>query len=256
MLILSRRENEKILFPNLGVTVGIVRIRGNAVRVGIEAPEGVRVLREEIADEQALQASRAAFDPLRKLRHELRNRLNTANLALHLVQKQMETGKSHDAESALRKALEELHVLDREIGEKTRSFNRKNAARHHALVVEDNANERELLAGCLRLYGFDVDAVEDGLSALHFLEQRQGRPDCILLDMQMPRLNGAGTVTAIRGHPEWHNLRLFAVTGTERHESNIPLGPTGVDRWFVKPINPQELLDELNRDLQPAGTPA
>jgi carbon storage regulator CsrA len=174
MLILSRRENEKILFPNLGVTVGIVRIRGNAVRVGIEAPEGVRVLREEIADEQALQASRAAFDPLRKLRHELRNRLNTANLALHLVQKQMETGKSHDAESALRKALEELHVLDREIGEKTRSFNRKNAVRHHALVVEDNANERELLAGCLRLYGFDVDAVEDGLSALHFLEQRQG----------------------------------------------------------------------------------
>jgi carbon storage regulator len=48
MLVLSRKQGEKIILGN-GVTVTVVSIKGNAVRLGIEAPEDVRILREELA---------------------------------------------------------------------------------------------------------------------------------------------------------------------------------------------------------------
>jgi len=48
MLVLSRRLNEKVVFPALGVTVQVVSVKPGVVRLGIEAPSEVRVLREEL----------------------------------------------------------------------------------------------------------------------------------------------------------------------------------------------------------------
>jgi carbon storage regulator len=48
MLVLSRRSHEGIILPGLGVTVRLLTIKGNTVRIGIEAPDGVKVLREEL----------------------------------------------------------------------------------------------------------------------------------------------------------------------------------------------------------------
>ncbi|HMO13768.1 MAG TPA: carbon storage regulator [Pirellulaceae bacterium] len=48
MLVIARRENEKIVFPGLGVSVQIVKVNGKVVRLGIDAPPEVRILREEI----------------------------------------------------------------------------------------------------------------------------------------------------------------------------------------------------------------
>lgn len=81
MLVLSRRKNEEILFPSLDIAVRILRASGNTVRIGIDAPSDVKVLRGEILDVQ-----RSVGEPVQKER---------------------------------------------------------------AMLVEDNANERELLASCL-----------------------------------------------------------------------------------------------------------
>jgi carbon storage regulator CsrA len=48
MLVLSRRAGETIVFPSLGITVRVVRSRGGAVRLGVEAPRGVKVVRGEL----------------------------------------------------------------------------------------------------------------------------------------------------------------------------------------------------------------
>ncbi len=50
MLVLSRRESEKILVPELGITLEVLSIKGNTVRLGIDAPREIRVLRGEIVD--------------------------------------------------------------------------------------------------------------------------------------------------------------------------------------------------------------
>ena len=49
MLVLTRKETEKILFPTLGVTVELLRIRGNKARIGIEAPTEIPVVRQELS---------------------------------------------------------------------------------------------------------------------------------------------------------------------------------------------------------------
>jgi len=48
VLVLSRRLNEKIVLPDLGITVQVIEVKGNVVRLGIEAPRDVTVLREEL----------------------------------------------------------------------------------------------------------------------------------------------------------------------------------------------------------------
>ena len=248
MLVLSRRPNEKIVFPNLGITVQILRVSGKAVCVGVEAPRDVRILRDELPD-HGPEVPAAEDQKLRDLRHALRNRLNSANLALHLVRRQLQLGRTGEAESTIDKALGELSKLDRDVGQiGGESAARDGAARPRALLVEDDANESELLAGYLRMSGYDVHTVGDGQEALQFLAEER-LPDVVLLDMRMPKLDGPSTVSSIRQRPELRDLKVFAVSGTPRGELAVGLGPGGVDRWFAKPLDPAKLVDAMNHEL-------
>ncbi len=176
MLVVTRRQNEKIVFPHLGITVEILRISGNAVRVGVDAPRNVAVLREELAPEAVAETERARRD----FRHKLRNRLNAANLCLYLVQKQMQQHKRQDAERTLEKALTAFAALDLEIAEATQQPGLKlPKPTLRALLVEDDANESELLAGLLRISGFEVATASDGGQALDYLSAHR-RPDVVL----------------------------------------------------------------------------
>ncbi len=250
MLVLSRRQNDKIVFPHLGVTVEILRISGRAVRIGVRAPADVSVLRHEVAEREGLTSPTVAHPPkAKKLRHRLRNRLNTANLALHLLQRQLDLGLGDDAEKTLQRALDEFRTIDQEIeGESLAPLADGVDRPCRALLVEDDANESELLAGFLRICGFAVDCASDGSSALDHLATR-ARPDVVLLDMHMPRCDGPTMLSAIRSDPQYAGLKVFAVSATAPRELGVPSGPQGVDRWFSKPVNPQVLVAEMRRDL-------
>ena len=246
MLVVSRKENERVTFPNLGISVEILRIAGNAVKVGIEAPRDVHVLRGELTTDQS---RRESYEASRRQCHDFRNRLNTANLALHLLQRQIDAGQLDDAEDTLAKALDAFAELDGLASAATvRASRGRTVAGRRALVVEDSANERELLAGVLRLCGYEVDTVADGLAAMTYLASHE-RPDIVLLDMQMPRMDGRKTISAIRRNPSYRDIKLFAVSGLDRASLDVPLGKRGVDRWFTKPLHPDEFIGELDTEL-------
>lgn len=248
MLVLSRKPKERVVFPNLGISVEILRVAGKAVRVGVDAPEGVRVLRGELLnDEETCEPAIAC----RENQHHFKNRLNAGNLALHVLQKQLDAGRLLDAEQTLRQALCIFSELDHLASKQGLSPQQSKTVRR-ALVVEDNANERELLAAYLRLCGYEVDAVEDGAAALDYLAGH-AQPDVMLLDMQMPRMNGWETIAAIRSKPEYRHIRLCAVSGADQNATHIPLGDLGVDRWFSKPLNPTEFADQLDAELAGAS---
>src|ERR1041385_1720060 len=90
MLVLSRKENERVVFPHLGVAMQILRVGGGKVRLGIEAPTHVAVVRHEIASEEQLQQFAERLQHWAKgASHETRNRLHATLRALALVRKQL-----------------------------------------------------------------------------------------------------------------------------------------------------------------------
>ena len=245
MLALSRRPGERIVFPSLNISVQIVQVKGNTVRVGIDAPPGIGIFREEIAP----QMPKACDEPDRNsvtLNHAQLNQLNAAVLAFHLVEKQLQAGMVGNAESTLQHGLRILESLDRGVQAGIQPAESEPAARIiAALLVEDDPVEESLLTSFLRLSGFQVETVRDGYEALVYLKSHP-RPDFVLLDMRLPRLNGPATVHAIRTNPHLTGLRIFAVTGSSQEEAGLSVGPEGVDRWFQKPVHPRRLAEAMS----------
>ncbi|MBC8113463.1 MAG: response regulator [Candidatus Saccharimonas sp.] len=245
MLVLSRKTDQKIVFPNLGITLKLLSVKGNLARIGIEAPNDMPVMRQELVDESATPPTPYVS---RELRHDVRNSLNTIRLAVELFQRQMEAGLPDKAQSTFLKLVQQLGNLDRQFGGSAtpEAPAAAPAPRSRVLVVDDDVNERELLAGILELSGWDVATAGDGLEAIEYLTSHE-RPDYVLLDMRMPRCDGPQTVQLIRGNPDLADLTVFAVSGSDRVEVGVEGGTRGIDRWFSKPLNPATLIQEMNR---------
>ncbi|MFO1092760.1 MAG: response regulator [Planctomycetaceae bacterium] len=247
MLVVSRRKDERVVFPTLGVDVTVLRISGNVVRLGIDAPQEIPIFRHEVSPSPA--ESRDGSDVSLRTAdstHRLRNQVNTAMFGLCLLARKLEAGQQVDVEPALYKMLLELERVETEIQSLDRTDSgQAMPVRRRALIVEDNANEAELLAGFLRTCNFDVDTALDGVEAINYVETRR-LPEIILLDMAMPRMDGPTTVRRLRENPATCNLRIFAISGMSPEAAAVPIGPSGVDRWFRKPINPLSLVSELS----------
>jgi carbon storage regulator CsrA len=239
MLVLSRRLNEKVLLPEVDVAVEVLGVKNGAVRLGFTAPPQLTVLRAELPP-------RPGSPPRADANHEARNRLNALQVGLALLRRQAERGLVGAMAATLDRLEQELELMRRATPPAPPAPRRRKA-----LLVEDNPNECELLAGFLRLAGVDVATAGDGADALDHL-RGDGRPDVVLLDMMMPPCDGPATVRAIRGDPAQAGLKIFAVSGRRPEHFDLEQGPGGVDRWFAKPLDPEAFLHELQREL-PAG---
>ncbi len=255
MLVLSRRPDEKIVLPTLNTTVQVVSIKPGLVRLGIEAPPEVTVLREELAGDAALRPAARASRPvpgklLREVRHLIRNQVNVAGVGLALVRRQLQAGMTEAAEATLAQIHQGFQAVQQRVDDAVAQAvpQRTDRTARKALLVEDNHNERELLAGFLRLAGLDVVTAGDGCDALDYLRDQE-KPDFILLDMALPRCDGPTTVRAIRRQPALAGLKIFAVSGHSPEHFALADGAHGVDRWFSKPLDPEAFLRDLNREL-------
>lgn len=255
MLVLSRGASEEIRFPKLGISVKVVRVEGKRVRLGIDAPREIEVLRGELAPfATQLDGTTAAADSVHgasarsDAEHRFRNRLNSARLSLELAAKQIERGLHDDAMDELSRSLHAFDSIEADLDTSGASDQPTAPILPRALLVEDDANERELLAGYLSLSGFEVDTASDGLGALVQLS-RCKPPSVVLLDMNMPKLNGRSTLHRIRGQETLRKIRVIAVSGMRPEQAGVEIGPQGVDYWFQKPIDPQALVAEIEREL-------
>ncbi len=119
-------------------------------------------------------------------------------------------------------------------------------ARRRVLVVDDNLDSADSLATLLTLMGHDVDTAHDGVGAVN--KAVTFRPDLILLDIGMPRLNGYEAARWIREQGHKH-LTIVALTGWGQEEDRRHSAEAGFDAHVVKPID----LATLNRLLADAG---
>jgi CheY-like chemotaxis protein len=228
-------------------------VSGNRARLGISAPAAIRILREEVAANERAIHQVAARGPIpREFAHSMRNRLNAAVLAVEMLRLHLAAGDSVSAQQPLEKVVEELKalatILQPDSPPDPMGTTTKTRRPWRALLVEDNANESNLLAGYLRMTGFEVDTAGDGADALDYLHSHD-RPDVVLLDMLMPRCDGPTTIGRIRRDPNLDGMKIYAVSGTSPKRFDVQTGPGGVDRWFTKPVDPRELVRQIDTEL-------
>jgi carbon storage regulator CsrA len=242
VLVISRRPDEKIVFPGLGIAVQFLGAKGRVIRLGINAPQDVKVFRAELLTEDLKTISQLSAAP--GLSHAQRNTLNKLGLSLHLAERLLEAGQEEKARATLARAIATLGSMT----EDERPAKREERPLR-TLVVEDDTNERELLAGVLGMNGCEADTAADGQAALDYLASHD-RPDFILLDFYMPRCDGRQALAQIRDNPLYSDMKVFAVSGASPRELGIDIGRPGFDAWFQKPLNPSQLWRGIQEQLQ------
>ncbi|MGH8563450.1 MAG: hybrid sensor histidine kinase/response regulator [Gammaproteobacteria bacterium] len=112
------------------------------------------------------------------------------------------------------------------------------------LIVDDNQDGAESLAMLLQLGGHETHMAHDGLEAVEAAERF--RPDAMLLDIGLPKLNGYEVCRRIRAQPWGKNMVLVAVTGWGQEEDRHKSREAGFNIHIVKPVDPAALTKVLN----------
>jgi len=111
------------------------------------------------------------------------------------------------------------------------------------LVVDDNRDSADSLGMLFRLVGHEIRTAHDGLEAIAAADEF--RPDAILLDIGLPKLDGYEVARQIRRLDWGRKTTLIAVTGWGQAEDRERSEEVGFDHHLVKPVDPSALLDLL-----------
>jgi CheY-like chemotaxis protein len=106
--------------------------------------------------------------------------------------------------------------------------------RYRILVVDDSKDTAKSLSMLLSFAGHETSAAHDGFEAVE--AARQFRPEVILLDISLPRMNGYDACRTIRAQPWGKDMILIALTGWGQEEDKHESKKAGFDFHMVKPI--------------------
>ena len=120
------------------------------------------------------------------------------------------------------------------------------------LVVEDNEQNRILMRQILTHFGYEVLEATDGLTGLEMA--RAHMPALILLDIQMPVMNGFMVIRELRNNPELRKIKVIAVTSFAMKGDREKALQAGFDEYVTKPIDTRkfpELVKQVLSRMQP-----
>jgi CheY-like chemotaxis protein len=120
------------------------------------------------------------------------------------------------------------------------------------LIVEDNADTRELLHFYFTNAGFTVVTAVDGAEGIYMATAEQ--PDCILSDLSMPKMTGIDMIRTLRSQPETASLPIIVITahGNETTEEAIQ---AGANQAFYKPFDFDTLVEVVENLLDEPDEP-
>lgn len=115
------------------------------------------------------------------------------------------------------------------------------------LIVEDNENNRRLIRDVLVYYGYETIEAENGEEGIR--KAKEHNPDLILMDVQMPVMNGYDATKALKNDPDTKHIKIVAVTSFAMLGDREEILEAGADDYIAKPINTRELPERVKRLL-------
>ena len=113
------------------------------------------------------------------------------------------------------------------------------------MVVEDNPDCRWGLETLLKLLGYEVESAGDGLQGLEMA--LRDKPPVLLVDINMPGINGVELAKRLRQQPGFERAALVAVTGSSEFDEEQAAVKAGFDARLIKPVDIDELRSVLTR---------
>jgi two-component system cell cycle response regulator DivK len=115
------------------------------------------------------------------------------------------------------------------------------------LVVEDQEDNRRILRDLLTSAGFELIEATTGEEGVRLAKTR--RPDLILMDIQMPVLDGYEATRQIKTAPELQHIPIIVVTSYALSGDDAKARAAGADAYVAKPFSPRELLAKIRQFL-------
>jgi len=274
MLILGRRANQSIVFPNCGITVRILGVNGRVAKVGIEAPRSVEIMRGELAT-----ATHSASKPTAgSYEHEVApesgpellqfaQRLADIKTSLHTFQQLRASGDEAKADVVLAELLEDLANLDKDWLE-SESMEIDRTRRGSSEMVSESSTHYVFgsPASTPPIYllivnapstrvGFDFRAGTfhgcqvcevNSLSAAKNAIANGEHFDIIVCNGDPNTNDNIALTKAIRENHEYDRTRVFVTSDSNSIWEQLKnAGQSGVDAWLNQPLSPQDLWNHI-----------
>ncbi len=119
---------------------------------------------------------------------------------------------------------------------------------YKVLIVDDNPHLLSIITdSLLELGNFTVVTAADGAEGLaRYYEER---PDCVVIDVKMPNLNGYQLLKALRGDPDTAGTPLIALTAMAQDMDRLAGLASGADHYLIKPVKPQDLVAAIEHAI-------
>jgi two-component system cell cycle response regulator DivK len=119
------------------------------------------------------------------------------------------------------------------------------------LVIEDNEDNRRIIRDLLTSLGYQLIEAADGMEGVAMAQSH--RPDLILMDIQLPEMDGYEATRQIRAVPELKTVPIIAVTSYALSGDEAKARDAGCDGYVAKPFSPRELLARIHEFLPDPG---
>jgi len=125
-------------------------------------------------------------------------------------------------------------------------------ARKTVLVVDDSQAVLDALTAAFEEAGYDVARATDGEEV--FRKLATANPDALLLDIYMPKLNGADVCRLVKAHPHWKKTYLVLMSSRISERETEVYKRIGADQVLRKPLDPSEAVELVTTALKTAGS--